>query len=77
MHIHPAAGSVSIILRDTLLLLRLPFALFLLMDLLALLWALWLGWQTLLGIALFIAASRAYSAPLPWISFWTVALGQI
>jgi len=148
MHLHPAAGSVSIILRDTLLLLRLPFALFLLpvyllalnlsvqpapgralalflilhglvypasngynswvdrdtspigglaappqpprllwqlvllMDLLALAWALWLGWQTLLGISLFIAASRAYSAPwprlkrLPWVSFWTVALGQ-
>ncbi|MBF2054326.1 MAG: hypothetical protein IGS03_12815 [Candidatus Sericytochromatia bacterium] len=53
-----------------------------LMDLLALGWAGWLGGQTLLGVALFIAASRAYSAPwprlkrLPWISFWLVALGQ-
>lgn len=61
---------------------RLLWQLVLLMDLLALGWACWLGWQAGLGVALFIAASRAYSAPwprlkrLPWVSFWLVALGQ-
>lgn len=61
---------------------RLLWHLVLLMDLLAVCWAGWLGWQAGLGVALFIGASRAYSAPwprlkrLPWVSFWTVALGQ-
>ncbi|MGV3525255.1 MAG: UbiA family prenyltransferase [Candidatus Sericytochromatia bacterium] len=53
-----------------------------LLDLLAVLWALSLGWKTALGVLGFILASRAYSAPwprlkrYPWVSFATVFVFQ-